>query len=165
MLDLSRLEAGKMIMDLETRDISAVLGGVSRDLRHMAARSGLEIEVEARDSCLAVFDEEKVQQVLTNLVGNAMKFTPAGGCVRIALVEEAEDILISVEDTGKGIPADRIPELFEEFAQLGREDSRRGTGLGLAISKKIIESHRGRIWAESVPGEGSRFSFTLPKPS
>jgi signal transduction histidine kinase len=165
MLDLSRLEAGKMIMDIEPRDISAVLDEVSRGFRHMAAASGLEIEVDSRSSCLAVFDDEKVHQVLANLVGNAIKFTPSGGRIHIALREGDESIVVSVEDTGKGIPENRISELFEEFAQLGREDSRKGTGLGLAICKKIIESHQGRIWAESVPGEGSRFSFSLPKPS
>jgi signal transduction histidine kinase len=131
----------------------------------MAANSGLEIEVDSRGSCLAVFDDEKVHQVLANLVGNAIKFTPSGGRIRIALREGDDNIVVSVEDTGKGIPENRISELFEEFAQLGREDSRKGTGLGLAICKKIIESHQGRIWAESVPGEGSRFSFSLLKPS
>lgn len=165
MLDLSRLEAGKMIMHIEVRDISAVLDEVSRGLRHMAADSGLEISVDARSSCLAVFDDEKIHQVLVNLVGNAIKFTPSGGRIRIALQERDENILVSVEDTGKGIPENRISELFEEFAQLGREDSRKGTGLGLAICKKIVESHQGSIWAESAPGKGSRFSFTLPKPS
>jgi signal transduction histidine kinase len=81
------------------------------------------------------------------------------------LKDLGDHIQVSVEDTGKGIPEDRIAELFEEFAQLGREDSRKGTGLGLAICKKIIQSHQGRIWAESTLGQGSRFSFTLPKPS
>ena len=98
-----------------------------------------------------------------NLLSNAVKFTPEGGQISVWLREVQGELRICVEDTGKGIPTDRIEQVFEEFTQVGRDDARRGSGLGLAISKKIIESHGGRIWVESAPGNGSRFSFTLPK--
>lgn len=165
MLDLSRLEAGKMIMNIDTREVHPVLDEVCRNFRQMAANSSLDISVEAQGPCLALFDDEKIHQVLTNLVGNSIKFTPAGGRIRMSLEDGDGEVTIFVEDSGKGIPEDRIPELFVEFAQVGREDSRRGSGLGLAICKKIVESHQGRIWAESTFGHGSRFSFTLPKPA
>jgi signal transduction histidine kinase len=165
-LDLSRLEAGKMFMDFNERDLCAVVGNIQRDFRPLAAKQGLDLEIECpAGACLALFDDEKIERVLVNLVVNAIKFTPAGGRVRIALSEAAGEVVVAVTDTGRGIPEERIPELFDEFTQLGREDSSRGSGLGLSICKRIIECHQGRIWVESSPGRGSRFAFTLPKPS
>jgi PAS domain S-box-containing protein len=165
MLDLSRLESDKMILDIQTQDICATAHNVYRELEPLAQKNALKIRIEAPETCLALFDIENIRRVLVNLVGNAIKFTPSGGRIRIAIEDKQKEVLVSVEDTGRGIPQNRIPELFKEFTQLGKEDSRRGTGLGLSICKKIIESHRGRIWAESILGQGSRFSFSLPKPS
>ena len=164
MLDLSRFEAGKMLLDIAARDLQAVVGSVCRDFRPLMTKNGLEFAVEIPAVfCPAAFDEEKIERVLVNLIGNAVKFTPAGGRVRVTLVEADGEVRVCVEDTGRGIPAERIPELFDEFAQLGPGDSRKGSGLGLSICKKIIDAHRGRIWVESAHGRGSRFTFTLPK--
>jgi signal transduction histidine kinase len=112
-------------------------------------------------------DEEKVKQVITNLVSNAIKFTPEEGAISISCQETDHDITVSISDTGIGIPADYLSQVFERFKQVpgGREKMGgvKGTGLGLAIAKGIIESHGGKIWAESEIGKGSTFRFTLPK--
>jgi len=163
MLDLSRLDAGKSHVDLQQRDVGDLLMSVCNELKSMAANKGLDLLVDEKSKGVAFYDEEKIQRVLFNLVGNAIKFTEAGGKIFLSLKEREGDVLVIVEDTGKGIPKDRIPELFNEFTQVGKDDSRRGTGLGLSICKKIVESHQGEIWAESTPGEGSRFMFTLLK--
>ena len=108
-------------------------------------------------------DEERVLQVLENLVGNALKFTPPGGVVTVAATRapEAGWVLFSVRDTGPGIPGEHLPRVFDRFFQVHSSD-RRGAGLGLAICKAIVEAHGGRIWAESEPGKGAAFFFTLP---
>ncbi len=112
-------------------------------------------------------DEEKLKQVITNLVSNAYKFTPEGGSITIACEEDAENLTVSVIDTGVGIPPDAVGLVFERFKQVPGNREKvggpKGTGLGLAIAKGIVEAHGGRIWAESEVGKGSQFRFTLPK--
>jgi PAS domain S-box-containing protein len=165
MLDLARFEAGKMLLDIDARDLQAVVASVCRNFKPLMAKNELEFAVEIPASpCPAAFDEEKIERVLVNLLGNAVKFTPAGGRVRVSLSESEGEVWVCVEDTGRGIPGERIPELFDEFSQLDPGDSSRGSGLGLSICKKIIDSHQGRIWVESALDQGSRFSFSLPKP-
>ncbi len=164
MLDLSRLEAGKMLLDIVPADLCRTVRTVCDDLETLAAKKHLQLRVVVEEeSCQALFDGEKIYRVLLNLVGNAIKFTPAGGLIQVGITANEEGYVVAVEDNGKGIPAQRLPDLFEEFVQVGREDGRLGTGLGLSICRKIIEFHQGRIWAESILGAGSRFSFTLPK--
>jgi len=109
-------------------------------------------------------DDERILQALRNLIGNAVKFTPEGGRVRISARPEAQGLEVSVADTGPGIPKEDIPMIFEKFHQAPVNHSERthGTGLGLAIVKHIITAHRGRVWAESETGRGSTFSFVLP---
>jgi PAS domain S-box-containing protein len=162
-LDLSRFDAGRMLLEVEEKDIVATIHEVLPGFVPLAEKNGLLLNVGGPEACRALFDPEAIHRVLINLVGNALKFTPRGGTVTIEAEDAEEEVRICVADTGKGIPEERIPDLFKEFTQLGKEDSRRGTGLGLSICKKIIESHQGRIWAESQLGQGSRFIFTLPK--
>src|SRR5262249_11144334 len=108
-------------------------------------------------------DERKVKQVLLNLLSNALKFTPEGGRVEVRAAAMADDIEISVSDTGIGIAPEDQEAIFEEFRQVGIADKKvEGTGLGLALSRKFIELHGGRIWVESRVGQGSTFTFTLP---
>lgn len=165
MLDLSRLNAGKMQMLIGENDLCGLAHEVFRDLRSMTARNELMVEIEAPEQCQALFDSEKIKRVLLNLVSNAVKFTPPGGQIRIEVAIQPEELIVTVADTGRGIPADRIPELFKEFIQLDPEHAGKGTGLGLSICKKIVEAHQGRIWVESTLGAGSRFSFALPRPA
>jgi signal transduction histidine kinase len=102
-----------------------------------------------------------VQQVISNLVGNAIKFTAAGGCITVSAEQEGREVRIAVQDTGAGIDAQSLPHIFGHYWQADRTD-RRGIGLGLAIAKGITEAHGGRIWVRSREGEGSTFYFTLP---
>lgn len=112
-------------------------------------------------------DEEKLKQVITNLVSNALKFTPEGGAISIACQDEPDKLVVSVSDTGIGIPKEYLGQIFERFKQVPGTREKiggpKGTGLGLAIAKGIVEAHGGKIWAESDPGKGSTFKFTLPK--
>lgn len=111
---------------------------------------------------LVFCDKDRISQVLSNLIGNALKFTPTGGEVCVAVVENEEHIEVSVADNGPGIPDDQKNRIFERFAQLGNKD-RSGIGLGLYISNSLIESHQGKLWVDSILGEGSKFTFALPR--
>jgi signal transduction histidine kinase len=107
-------------------------------------------------------DASRILQVLANLIGNAVKFTPADGEIRVCVEHRSGELVISVADTGAGIPADEAPHVFERFWHRRRGAHKRGSGLGLAISKGIVEAHGGRIWVDSQLGAGSTFCFTLP---
>ncbi len=165
LLDLSRLESGSMPLAVESRDLVATIREFLHDYQGLLEKNRLTLETHLPESCLALFDEERIYRVLVNLLGNAAKFTPFGGTIRMLLDATDVDVRFTIEDTGKGIPAESIPHLFDQFYQVGRGDSRQGSGLGLYICKKIIESHQGEIWVESWLGQGSRFTFTLPRPS
>ncbi len=131
-------------------------------LRLLAAASSLDLVLDAPDNLPSVLaDPPRIQQVLSNLIGNAIKFTPQGGCITLSGFRNAEEVRVSVCDTGLGIPAEQLPHIFGQFWQ-GNHADHRGIGLGLTIAKGIVEAHRGRIWVESTVGEGSSFFFTLP---
>jgi signal transduction histidine kinase len=102
-------------------------------------------------------------QVLSNLVGNAVKFTPTGGRVEIETAGSADTVVVCVRDTGPGITSDELPRVFQKYWLGERQPARKGLGLGLAIAKEIVLAHHGRIWVESQPGEGSRFFFSIPR--
>ena len=111
---------------------------------------------------IALLDTEKIKRVLMNLIDNAIKFTPRGGCIVIAAERFLHEVQISVTDSGAGIPGAFLPSIFDEFSQANQEeDLPKGSGLGLAICRKIVQAHNGTIWAESS-GQGSRFTFSLP---
>jgi signal transduction histidine kinase len=112
-------------------------------------------------SLLAEFDRERILQVLANLVGNAIKFTQEGGAVSILAEPIGPEVRFTIADNGPGVPAEKVDAIFERYGQSASYD-RRGLGLGLYISKCIVEAHGGRIWLEALPGEGSKFFFTLP---
>jgi two-component system phosphate regulon sensor histidine kinase PhoR len=103
-----------------------------------------------------------VRQVVGNLLHNAIKFTPPGGEIHISAEQVADEVVISVRDTGVGISSEDLPRVFERFYKADRARSSSGTGLGLAIAKHIVQGHGGRIWAQSTEGRGSTFSFSLP---
>jgi signal transduction histidine kinase len=117
--------------------------------------------IPPRDGIVVRADPLRVSQLVGNIVGNAIKFTPANGSVTLKAARDGERVLVQVTDTGPGIPAADIPHLFDDFWQ-ARSNDHRGVGLGLAIAKAIVEAHGGKIWCESTLGVGTTFSFTLP---
>jgi signal transduction histidine kinase len=128
----------------------------------LISEASVQVEVDVSEHLPSVLaDPARVLQVFSNVVGNAIKFTPAGGLIRLGAKAGDAEVCFSVADTGPGIPSDQIPNLFRRFWQARRAD-RRGAGLGLPISKGIVEAHGGRIWVDSTPGQGSNFQFTLP---
>ncbi len=168
MLDISQIESGKMRMNYASADVRRLVSGVialfQQEARTKQIRLGLE--VPARLPRL-VLDSERIEQVLVNLLGNALKFTPAGGSVNLSVrhIPETRSVQVSVRDTGIGIAADAREKIFDEFAQIHqgmKKRQREGSGLGLAIARRIIEAHQGALQVESAPGQGSRFFFTIP---
>jgi two-component system phosphate regulon sensor histidine kinase PhoR len=161
--ELSRIESGEA--PLHKRDISiaeAIEHAVDR-LRAQADRAGLKLDVDVPTILPKVMaDEGRVEQVLINIIHNAIKFTSSAGIIRISAKVGGDVIIVSVSDTGVGIPADDLPRIFERFYKADKARSGGGTGLGLAIAKHIVEAHGGRIWVESAEGKGSTFNFTLP---
>jgi len=167
MLDLNQIQAGKMKMDFTRQDLRQVVSGVVALLQPEARRRRvrLGLEIPARLPRLTL-DSERIQQVLINLIGNALKFTHAGGVINVSVRQrDSNNLEVSVSDTGIGISPEELDHIFDEFTQVNRQVRRRqreGSGLGLAISKRIVEAHDGTIVATSAPGEGSTFLFTLP---
>ena len=166
LLDLSRIEAGKI--DLRPTNLSLVtlIKEVAESLRPVAAEKLISLDIASRDpAVMAWADRDKVTQVLMNLIGNALKFTPPHGKVTIAVGRNGDQwVRVSVADTGPGIPTEEINKIFDKFyqiAQSGRQKTK-GTGLGLTICKDLVEMQGGKIWVESESGKGSTFAFTLP---
>ncbi len=164
-LDLSKVEAGRMELDLTTFDLPSAISNAMTLIRERAQRHAIALALDA-DPALgeAVADERKFKQILLNLLTNAVKFTPDGGRVEVSARRDADDIVVAVHDTGIGIAAEDQAAVFEEFRQVGRHytNKQEGTGLGLALTRKFVELHGGRIWLESEPGKGSTFTFTIP---
>jgi signal transduction histidine kinase len=163
-LDLSKIEAGQLVLELSDYSVQDIAQTVRSTLEPLAADKKLAFKLELAPELPAGHgDGRRLTQVLINLVGNAIKFTDAG---EIAIKAETNDgaFHVSVRDTGPGISAADQARLFQEFQQADNAITRKkgGTGLGLAISKRIIEMHGGKIWVESQPGQGSTFAFTLP---
>jgi signal transduction histidine kinase len=163
-LDLSKVEAGRMELELTAFDLDTAIDNALTLVRERASRRGIVLG-RAIDEPLGTIraDERKVKQVLLNLLSNALKFTPEGGRIKVRAVMNEELAEISVADTGAGIAPEDQEAIFEEFRQVGTADKKvEGTGLGLALSRKFIELHGGRIWVKSQVGQGSTFTFTLP---
>jgi signal transduction histidine kinase len=165
-LDLSKVEAGRMELQLGRFDLPSALDGALTLVRERATRHGITLDL-AVDPRLddVVGDERKVRQVVLNLLSNAVKFTGEGGRVGVAAVRRDGEVEVSVSDTGIGIAAEDQPAIFEEFRQVGSDYTRKreGTGLGLTLARKFVELHGGRIWVASEVGKGSTFAFTLPE--
>jgi len=165
LLDVERMALGKLTLHIEEHDISEIIKQAVEQLQGAAASKGVTLEAAPQDVCsYVVCDRSRIMQVLSNLIGNAIKFTPAKGqiCVSCQRAGPAGgEVRISVSDTGEGIAPEKIKTIFERFSQIHNQD-RRGIGLGLYIAKMMVEEHSGRIWVESKLGEGSTFHFTLP---
>lgn len=163
LLDVTRLEGGKKLpIEPESVEPSSLFAEASDLFRSQAAASSVELEFEASDDLPAVHaDRHRVLQVISNLIGNALKFTPAGGVIRVSAARQDGSVLFTVADNGPGIPREDLGDIFNPYWQAKRAE-RLGAGLGLPIAKGIVEAHGGRIWVESQPGNGTRFFFTLP---
>jgi len=162
LLDIRRAQDGRL--PLVSQSLSAV-GLVAEAIEAqapLAATRSLSLEMDAPDGLPPVWaDHDRISEVLANLIGNAVKFTPPGGRISVGVVNREEDVLFSVKDNGPGIPTEALPHLFEVFWQGGRRELG-GFGMGLPIARSIIAAHGGHIWVESKPGSGCTVFFTLP---
>lgn len=164
LLELSKLESGVLAFNVSAADLSPLIVRSVREMTPLAAAKEIGIESHIGDIPPVSIDSERILQVLRNLVGNALKFTPPGGMVRIAAGPTEGGIAVSVADTGPGIPPEEAGVIFDRFRQAVSAGSPKfpGTGLGLAIVRHIVEAHGGQVWVESKAGHGSTFTFTLP---
>jgi len=167
LLDISRIEAGKIQIIKQPADISVIIKDVLFFFKEIADGKNilLEMAIEQNVPVLS-FDSDKITQVITNLVGNAVKFTPTGGKITVKAFLSGDYLQVDVIDTGTGISRQDLEKVFDKFYQVSRLETKgmyKGTGLGLPITKGIVEKHEGKIWAESELGKGAKFSFILPR--
>lgn len=161
LLDVSRIEAGGLSIDATPTPVEELVRRAREIAAPLARDASLDLETSVEEGLPPVrVDRDRILQVLSNLMGNAVKFTPEGGRIRLRASREAGEVVVEVADTGPGIAPEDQEHLFDRFWQVDRAN-REGTGLGLAIARGIVEAHGGRIWVESEPGKGSRFRFTL----
>lgn len=161
LLDLAAIEAGKLTVQLESGDLRVAIEQAVENARSLADEKSITLSalVES-DPLVARFDSGRIAQVLENLIQNALKFTPTGGRISVEAGRVGPTVEVCVRDTGPGLRSGEMAVIFDRFQQIEKR-GRRALGLGLYISRSIVESHGGRIWAESAPGEGSAFRFTL----
>ncbi|MCD6600154.1 MAG: HAMP domain-containing protein [Dehalococcoidia bacterium] len=161
--ELYRIESGEVSLEMASIDVGEVVAQTVGRLKAQADRAGLSLVVDIPSGLPeAQADKERVEQVLVNLLHNAIKFTPSGGRVNISAKAEGNSVQVSVADTGVGIPADDLPHIFERFYKADKARAGGGTGLGLAIVKHVVEAHGSKVWAKSIEGKGATFTFTLP---
>ncbi|MFB6286261.1 MAG: ATP-binding protein [Candidatus Bipolaricaulia bacterium] len=163
LLDLSKIESGRMEMDVETIPVSLMCDKAIEALQAQAEENDISFDVDVPDDLPDVqVDPNKVTWVLNNLLSNALRYSEPGDHVQIRADTIGDSVRVSVEDEGAGIPYEYQSKIFDKFVQVDSDQAAGGTGLGLAISQEIIHAHGGRIWVDSTPGEGSTFTFTLP---
>jgi signal transduction histidine kinase len=161
LLEVKRMESGHLSIDVKAESPDVLVNDTIDMLRPLASGSSIEMVASVAENLPSVLaDAARIQQVLSNLVGNAVKFTPRQGTITVAADLLDTEVRFAVIDTGPGIPPEQVPHIFGRFWQAKSSD-RRGIGLGLAIAKGIVEAHNGRIWVESQVGLGSTFYFTL----
>jgi PAS domain S-box-containing protein len=165
LLDFARMESGDFKLVLAESDLVAKVRAIAHAFKPQALEGAITLSLDVPDAPVPLrMDAGRIEQVLNNLVGNALKFTPPGGRVTVTVRPGAEAVRVEVADTGDGIAPDHLPHLFDRFYQVDNTSTRQvgGTGLGLTISKALVEAHGGTIGVESTPGRGSTFWFTLP---
>jgi PAS domain S-box-containing protein len=163
-LDVERIRSGKLRMECAPHEADHLVHSSTREMSSLAASGGVRIDVDRTEGWVLA-DPDRIVQTLTNILGNAIKFSGAGSTVRVEAVTADREVVFSVVDEGRGVPQDKLSSIFDPFEQVDSTDSREkgGTGLGLAICRGIVERHGGRIWAESEPGVGTTVRFTLPR--
>ncbi|QLE59464.1 response regulator [Nostoc sp. TCL26-01] len=162
-LDIERIESGRVKMEREICNLNDLVASAVSIMQPLANKAGIKLSISSLSIQLWV-DADRIVQTFTNLLSNAIKFSDGGNTVWLIVEKQDNELLVTVKDHGRGIPSDKINSVFERFQQVDSSDSRNheGTGLGLAICQSIVQQHGGRIWVESVLGEGSSFYFTLP---
>ena len=165
LLDLSKMEAGMMAYNFHQEKLPPLIQRVIQEMTPLMEAKKIQSRTEITQEIPPLnLDRERILQALRNLIGNAVKYTPEGGQILISAFCRDHEVECSFKDTGQGIPKENLKEIFEKFHQLPVKTSEwaKGTGLGLAFVKRIITAHGGKVWAESVPGQGSTFTFVLP---
>jgi signal transduction histidine kinase/DNA-binding response OmpR family regulator len=165
LLEVQRLESGRVQWNIQKHDLSEIIRECVQVFKSMAFSRSIQLELDCPDSLPPVeVDSDKISQVLSNLLSNALKYTPGGGCVRLSAKCNASEILLCVADTGPGIPRDKWDQIFGRFTQLSNANTREiaGVGLGLHIVREIVEAHGGAVWVDSEVGRGSEFFVSLP---
>lgn len=163
LLELTRIESGQLQFEFKPVPAASLLLSSAERMKAQAQRAGVGLRLgNSQDKTEVRADPSRLEQVLVNLIHNAIKFTNAGGEVVLSAQREKEFVCFSVQDTGAGIPPDDLERIFERFYKVDHARSGGGTGLGLSIARHIVEAHGGKIWAESVEGRGSTFHFTIP---
>jgi two-component system phosphate regulon sensor histidine kinase PhoR len=163
LIELSRIETGRTKLELAEMDLNQLAGEVIGRLTVQAERKQITVRTEFAPDLPAVkADRQRMQEVITNILHNAIKFTPSGGRIEIKTQSAENAVTLRVTDTGIGISQDDLPHIFERFFKADKSRTREGSGLGLAIAKHIIQAHGGKIWVESREGQGSTFGFSLP---
>lgn len=166
LLDLARMEAGHLLLTMEDVNISSFINRIIHKFQGLARDNEIQLFAEIENEITTIsFDPDRIEQVLTNLIDNAIRHTPKGGSVKLSVTSDDKGIMIRVKDSGTGIPDEDLPFVFERFykADKARTRGRAGTGLGLAIAKNIIDAHRGHISVQSKLGHGTTFSFLVPR--
>jgi PAS domain S-box-containing protein len=165
-LDIERIDSGIVTLNRKNCSVADLLGQAAEVMRPMADKAHIVIEVVPSAAHDVWADPDRIIQTLTNLLSNAIKFSPAGSTITLSAEPGADDVVFHVRDAGRGIPEDKLEAVFERFKQVDASDSRDkgGSGLGLAICHSIVHQHGGKIWVESIVGEGSVFSVSLPSP-
>jgi signal transduction histidine kinase len=162
MLDLAKIQAGQLQVAGQPVDVASLAQEVLETFGPLAERKHARLEGSVPDELRARGDRNRLLEVLSNLVDNAIKFTPEGGSVTMRAERSGSDVVVSVADTGPGIPEDELPHVWERYWK-ARKKGGVGLGLGLSIAKGLVEAHGGRIWVESEFGKGATFRFTVPQ--
>lgn len=162
--DLSLAQQGRLPLDRRSTDLAAVVRDVAEMTRPLTEDKQITLLVDGETSVPVTADRERVAQVLHNLLANALRYTERGGAIRVTVARAGPEARVEIADTGAGIPADELPQVFERFYRVDRSRTRStgGAGLGLAVVKHLVEAHGGRVWVRSQPGAGSTFGFALP---
>jgi len=163
MLEISEFGAGVATLNITNVDISTLIEEACDLFQPLAEDKGLAIKTKVPPQCLLSGDKSKLQRVVTNLLDNAIKYTPSGGTVTVSAGEGEKEVIISIHDTGRGIAANNIPRIFDRFYRADKSRSEPGTGLGLSLVLAIVQAHGGDIEVNSSPGAGSTFTVVLPR--
>jgi NtrC-family two-component system sensor histidine kinase KinB len=163
LLDISRIETGRVDMDMAPVSPGGIVEEISNSFKIQAQEKGVELFTRVPEGLPSVqADRSRILQVLTNLITNALRYTPAGGSITVSASSREGYVVFTVADTGRGIPRDYLKKIFRKFVQVANDPNPGGAGLGLALCHEIVKAHNGNIWVESEMDRGSRFMFTLP---